>query len=335
VDETRGRSLFISEALQEDPVEGGQVLAKQLADHLVQRHGAEIYKPLSMHGPLRRLARIVHMMPYWRWAFRIERVIYFPDSGLTRPALCRALALWLLLGCPQLDLVIVAEHDAVAKWSARRIPSSWTFISTNPGQLQAYRSAGVNVREIGSRVDPGRVATNSLTQRDAQRELEIQGGPVFLHVGHPTAGRNLVALEQLAQNGQLVLLLSPFRDIEEGAIPVGPNVHIVHRRVTNVGSFYRAADVYVFPTYGLLDVIGLPMSILEALANGTPVVARRSQVTLRWENTPGVILADSDAELIEAALNHSRLERPSQQATSGECLGDMTVCVASHTPGTY
>jgi glycosyltransferase involved in cell wall biosynthesis len=322
------RLLFVSETLQDNPVEGGDVLAQQLANHLVARHHAEIYKPLSASGLLRRLARIIPLMPYWRWAFRVDHVVYFPDSGLTRAALCRSFVLWLLLGCPQLDIVIVAEHYAPTARTTRLIPSSWAFVSTNPGQLRAYRSAGATVRDIGPRVDHRRVAAGDLTQVAAQEELGIADGPVFLHVGHPTVGRNLIALAPLAESGQLVLLLSPFREVEKGALPTGPNVHVVHRRVANVGSFYRAADVYVFPTYGLLDVIGLPMSILEALVNGTRVVARRSQVTARWEDTPGVALVDSDADLVAAALHYSEILLPTAQASTEDCLGDMTVCTA-------
>lgn len=323
------RLLFVSETLQDDPVEGGDVLAQQLANHLVACHSAETYRPISVSGALRRLARIIPPMPYWKWTQRLEHVVYFPDSGLTRAALCRAFVLWLLLGCPQLDIVVVAEHYSPTNRIYRLIPSSWAFVSTNPGQLRAYRSAGVTVRDIGPRVDYRRVAADSLTQADARQELGITDGPVFLHVGHPTVGRNLVALAPLAESGQLVLLLSPFREIEEGALPTGPNVHLVHRRVANVGSFYRGADVYVFPTYGLLDVIGLPMSILEALANGTRVVARRSQVTARWEDTPGVVLVDSDADLAATALRYSEILRPTAQVTPDDCLGDMTVCTDS------
>jgi hypothetical protein len=187
----------------------------------------------------------------------------------------------------------------------------------------------MTVRDIGSRVDPRRIAADGLTQAAARQELGITGGPVFLHAGHPTIGRNLAALGPLAENGQLVLLLSPFREIEEGALPSGSSVHVVHRRVENVGSFYRAADVYVFPTHGLLDVIGLPMSIVEALANGTPVVARRSQVTSRWQDTTGVVLVDSDADLVATALAYSEIPRPAPQTNAERCLGDLTVCCDS------
>jgi glycosyltransferase involved in cell wall biosynthesis len=75
----------------------------------------------------------------------------------------------------------------------------------------------------------------------------------------------------------------------------------VHGRV-EVSDYYRAADVYVFPTVDRSATIGVPLSIVEALANDLPVVARRSFLTERWASDPRVSLVDDDRELVEVAV---------------------------------
>jgi glycosyltransferase involved in cell wall biosynthesis len=92
---------------------------------------------------------------------------------------------------------------------------------------------------------------------------------------------------------------------------------------------YRAANVYVFPTVDSDEAIGVPMSIFEALANGTPVVARRSAALERWVDQPGLHLTDNDEQLIHTTVAiGSRVERiaPRAAVSSCVCLGDLSPC---------
>jgi glycosyltransferase involved in cell wall biosynthesis len=76
----------------------------------------------------------------------------------------------------------------------------------------------------------------------------------------------------------------------------------VHRDyVSDIASVYRAADVYVFPVHGARGAIDLPLSVLEALACGVPVVARPFGVLSDPSRTfRGLTLADGDLELLSA-----------------------------------
>lgn len=63
---------------------------------------------------------------------------------------------------------------------------------------------------------------------------------------------------------------------------------------TDVADFYKAADVFVFPSYRE----GLPVSIMEAMASGLPIIATkiRGSSDIVKENVNGILLNPDDIE---------------------------------------
>jgi glycosyltransferase involved in cell wall biosynthesis len=169
-------------------------------------------------------------------------------------------------------------------------------VALNATDLEIFRDAGIDGVVLPTPVPPDRVST--LDKKTARERLDLPlDSPVYLHLGHATCKRNLRVLEPLADSGILLLVISPHSVPEDGALPTGRRVEVVRGRV-DVGDYYRAADVYVFPTVEGGAAIGLPMSIAEALGNGLHVVARRSRMTERWAEDPRVVLVDDDDDLI-------------------------------------
>jgi glycosyltransferase involved in cell wall biosynthesis len=137
-----------------------------------------------------------------------------------------------------------------------------------------------------------------------------------------------MALAPLATRGTLVLAMSPYGAIEAGALPSQGSVVTRTGYIEGLGNLYRAADVYVFPTVDPNAVIGTPLSVFEALANGTPVVARRSEALERWAHLDGLTLTDSDEEMVVAATQVAA--RPASSIASlrrSECGKDLRPCV--------
>lgn len=192
-------------------------------------------------------------------------------------------------------------------------------------------STSATVRELMPRIASQKVAESSADREQVRARLGFSGKSVFLHVGHPTAGRNLTALQALGSEASvLCLVLSDFSAFEDGAVPVGPGIHSVTGYQPDLALFYLAADVLVFPTVDSRAVVGTPLSIFEALANGTPVVARRSPATARWDGIPGLRLVDTDTELIEVARDVAREGgRVPALAIASRCGGDVTPCCSS------
>ena len=315
------RPVVVTNALVPDPVEGTQVMARKVVEHLVGSHDARLLvprdrpvtpglpeEPLFTQGwvPVRAMLTVFRQRP--------SAIVVVPDGGIDYRKLLHALLLG-LAGMRRTQLVAVQRHRDFPSWVVRSARPFVTVVAGNEADRSALEESGFQTTLLTPPVDPGRIST--VGRADARVALELPAERrIHLHVGHAKRGRNLTALAPLTTgDDHLVLVLSPFAPVEDGSLPVGPNLTVVRARV-DVGLYYRAADVYVFPTYDPRNVIAFPMSIGEALANGLPVVAYRSPMTSRWDGDPRVALVDSDDVLLAAALSAPpAAEHPAAAAT--------------------
>lgn len=330
-----GRLLFISDALRADPREGAQVLAGEVARHCVAAHGASAWGPVAQKGvsafePLLsgRLLGVAALRRLLTW--RGAAVVYLPQNGLTTAGVLRAVLIMVLARPRSMDFLVL-QHYTHPHRAWRLFARRWRFLVATAEQEDLVRLAGLSAAPLYPRVPASKVSAHR-TRAEARAALGWSAGLQFLHVGHARRGRNLKALEPLAGAGTVRLVLSDYLPEEAGSLPPeGPEV-IVHRGpCADLADRYRAADVYVFPTHDVREVIGLPMSVFESLANGTPVVARRGAALERWTREPGLHLADDDAALIATALRVAAEDGGTAalaQVSSATCLGDLTSCHA-------
>lgn len=145
--------------------------------------------------------------------------------------------------------------------------------------------------------------------------------PLVLHVGHCSVGRGLE--DFLALDGQavqrLVVASGMFEDgetvrrLEQGGVTL-------HRGfLPQVEEVYQMADCYLFPTRSTEFVISVPLSVMEALSCGTPVISYRSFGGLKGiQSVKGAVsrintAADLNAIVPKAAAgkqNRSLLAQP-------------------------
>lgn len=117
---------------------------------------------------------------------------------------------------------------------------------------------------------------DTMEQAELKRELGLsESKPVVLHVGHCSNGRRIEKFTQLleADYERVVITSGMFVDpaIEKKLKDSG--VKILSGYIPNIEKYYQAADVYFFPTIDTNYVISIPLSVMEALSCGTPVVA--------------------------------------------------------------
>jgi glycosyltransferase involved in cell wall biosynthesis len=137
---------------------------------------------------------------------------------------------------------------------------------------------------------------------------------VYLHVGHLSPKRNLGALARLQHEpGAHVIVIGSTSTPEDGALRAGleaAGVRVI-REFVPVNEFYRLADAYVFPVVDSEGCVEIPLSVVEALASGLPVIARPFG-GLRDFVAPGddVRYFESDDEMVAHARSLQRGPRP-------------------------
>lgn len=105
---------------------------------------------------------------------------------------------------------------------------------------------------------------------------------LVVHVGHCSAGRGLEQFAALSTDDMetLVVISGMFEDASTKRLLEEAGVRILSGYLPNVEEIYQMADVYFFPTKSPEHVIGIPLSVMEALACGTPAAA--------YGNSPGI-----------------------------------------------
>jgi hypothetical protein len=333
------RGLFVSELLVPLPSEGGQVLAVELAGHFAGTHGYGVLGPRdgSAVGQPVLAQRTLGV----RGAVEIARrrpghVVYMPRSGLTPASVVRLALVRALRPRSTVSFVVTQLHvrpTARWVWAAVRRLANDVLVAT-PDQVAVLGEHRVTADLLGLRIARDKVSSRD--RAEAREVLSLGGdGPVYLHVGHGRHGRGLEHLTELAPPGRTVLVLSSAFPEEDGAVPRDAAITVVRGHVTDVADYYRAADVYVFPTRSAKSVIGVPMSVIEAMSNGTPVVALRSEVTDRLAGSPGLVLCETVDEMVarahELAGSPDPLAASVAAAGTDECAGDFATCRGSGT----
>lgn len=305
---------LVGDCLTTEPVEGAEAVAQRLLvglgpGTLVVCQAVGVGATRGAVDPSWRRELTEAAVP-WRALLVLARarpreVVWVPHGGLTYALLLRLLVVRVLLPRSVQRAVLLQRYRTPPAWLGRLTSRLAVAVVANEADRAVMVGLGWRTELLDVEAPPDRV---SALPRDAARVslgLPVDR-PVFLHVGHATPGRNLGALSPLADDGGvLALVLSPRSPVVEEVLPVGPGLRVVHERV-DVGAWYAAADVYVFPTTEPGSAIGVPMSVVEAVANRTPVVARRGPLTERFADEPLVTLVDGDDELVAVAQQLAR-----------------------------
>ncbi len=176
-------------------------------------------------------------------ASRPDVIQYVPYSGVTPAALLRLRLLGLAVPTAARSIAVLQSRGGLT--APPGVAASVALFAS-----ERLRSATGRIAETSAVVypivDPTRFAPGPVDTAAVRRELGVPGDlPLVLHVGHLKRSRGLEAR----------------------------GVRVVRRYLPDIERVYRAADVYVFPVEDPLGSIEVPLSVIEALASGLPVVS--------------------------------------------------------------
>jgi glycosyltransferase involved in cell wall biosynthesis len=218
------------------------------------------------------------------WRLRRSRVrgttlVYFSVSSLTLGGVVRGLLYRVLSGSGRLIIIASQRLDSsfLVAFTARLMHISVVTFDSRYARL--LRAKGVACRSVVPGIDRSIFARPSQAEKTlAAKALGMdQGERCILHVGHLNRQRGLDVLAQVASRcaGRVVVVAGSATESDEQLarqlLDVG--AVLIREDLDDIRRVYCAADVYVFPTSDAAGAIGFPLSVLEALAVGVPVVS--------------------------------------------------------------
>jgi glycosyltransferase involved in cell wall biosynthesis len=291
------RIVIVSEDLVEPWDEGIKKFAFSIGRALASDHPVRVVNvdrsggarkngagPSTEPGAIRNVASTrTFVQPALRHevaSFLPETIIYVPSPSSTVGSFLRAYALHRIWPKARIGMValIPRRHGNRVRMFLSATAPDVIFVPSYASLLHlsdlSLRGALVPVG-----VDLSQFRRPQAGEREALRRAH--GVPadatVYLHVGHLSPKRNVGALRRLAaEPGAQVIVIGSTSTPEDAALRAGlesSGVRVI-RQFVAVEEFYRLADAYVFPVIDSEGCVEIPLSVIEALASGLPVIAR-------------------------------------------------------------
>lgn len=212
-------------------------------------------------------------------AIRPDLIFYISSSSAKITALFRAKVLKIY--SPRSRVFVVATQPVHYRFFEKPLVPMLApdgVLVQSPRSKQELRRVPCPVYFLPSGVDTSRfVPVDEIRKRDLRKKHKVdEGAFLVLHVGHITRGRNVQVLESAARLGDVrVMLVGSTKtpqdeDLARELIQAG--VLLIREFVPHIEEIYQLADAYIFPVVSEDAAIGVPLSVLEAMACNLPVV---------------------------------------------------------------
>lgn len=212
----------------------------------------------------------------------------------------------------------LAPFNLVDKVAARRNVDRFVALSSgNAEDIRAYLGVEADrITEIPNGVDTGFYEprdTAALEERyDLQENVVVAVSRLVRYKGHHLL---VDAVNAMEDTSLVIAGDGPFRDeLEKRA---GADVHFAgFVDEEELPRYYSLGDVFCLPTFGE----GMPLSILEAFACGTPVVSTRvGSIPDVVDEAVGRVVPPEDGEALQGALEDLLADRARVEAMGEEC----------------
>ena len=137
---------------------------------------------------------------------------------------------------------------------------------------EGYRKALFNVGINAEKFSP----VDTAGQAELKRKYGIDPDrPLVIHVGHCSSGRGLEDFAAITGAERLIVASGMFENAGTVETLEKAGVKIHKGYLEHVEEIYQMADAYFFPTRSAEFVISIPLSVMEALSCGVPVIGYR------------------------------------------------------------
>jgi glycosyltransferase involved in cell wall biosynthesis len=268
---------ILSEWLEGAPDEGIHNLAQKLLDNWKTAYSV---RALKIGSEL----RVNRLFLSWRLRktlreIRPDLIVYISPSNAKVTALFRAKMLKIY--SPRSRVFVIATQPVTYRRFERRLvpllAPDGIFVQA-PSSKHELRRIPCPVHFLPSGVDTSRfVPVDDIQKRNLRKKYKVdENAFVVLHVGHINCGRNVEVLGRLARLGNVRVLLvgstSTPQDENLARQLIQAGMQLIREFIPRVEEIYQLADAYVFPVVSEEASIGVPLSVLEAMACNLPVI---------------------------------------------------------------
>ena len=243
-------------------------------------------------------------------SFFCDVTIVFARANKLVYWLCRLISLF----SRNLWIVCVQKPDNDFTALAGRHPLKANYLTLSENDL-----AGINPGN-GCRKETFNVGIKadkfSPVDKKRQNELKLKYGfdpdrILVIHVGHCSAGRGLEDFAAITDAARMVVASGMFENAETVKTLNDAGVKIHNGYMEHVEEIYQMADVYLFPTRSAEFVISVPLSVMEALSCGVPVIGYKDFANLSDipAEEDAVSLIDDKSELDAAVTKAAAKKR--------------------------
>lgn len=223
--------------------------------------------------------------------------------------------------CRNTWIVLVQKPDSDFMARNNKHPLKCSYLSITEGDMKNVKVvSGCKKKLFSVGIKADKFAPVSVEQ---QKMLKQKYGfdpskPLVIHVGHCSKGRGLEDFAKIHTAQRMVVASGMFEDENVVRILNEAKVKIHKGYLENVEEVYQMADAYLFPTRSAEFVISIPLSVMEALSCGVPVIGYKSFENLNEiTGSEGAITLVDNAEQLDKVLpevikkksDHSLLEK--------------------------
>lgn len=273
--------VFAYEHLSEPFDEGVKKFAKMLHDALAAEHNIQVVRNPPSPGPLTKMLLVPRILVA---SLRCEAtaVVFIPEGSVTFFGL---LKIWLLKHLLGKKLrAIGTQRRVLAGWQQRIIRrlDLGRIYAVSGSMADDLKSLGIRAHVINAGVEVGEFSPACGIDLGALRRKHglTDGSQILLHVGHIKESRNLrwlIDISRVVQGIQVVIVGSTATTADAALLSELRKAEIVVKDgfVAEIQELYQVAAWYLFPVLEHTGAMEVPLSVLEAMAVGVPVMTTR------------------------------------------------------------